>query len=247
LVVGRANEGFDDKNVDICINLDFSQNKNMLLTLQRCGRTQRISINKNCGYYICPLLANNEEEYRQDIANYCFNYIQSITLNPTRKYIKGDKKDSIVKDIIERFEIEGNKEYTHDDILKRMLQIKKENSLTSDQFVKILLEWDIKTHNEFITEYNKNESKFKEIGISKLYEEKIKDFSWDLIQVDDYYDKTIIIDKIKYIYKNNKNKFKNKSGKKINKLLNKIDPKIPDQYPWKYYKLNRTNFNFIYG
>lgn len=140
LVVNRANEGFDNPHVDICVNLDFTKNNNMLVSLQRMGRAQRLCNDKEKGYYLCPILADNEEQFKEIIASSISNYIEATTNNAIVA-IDG-KKPLISKDImchiLNSFKTDGITNYTHVDLMKRILRLEKEKK------------YDIRTIYEYI-------------------------------------------------------------------------------------------------
>ena len=245
-VVNRANEGFDDKLVDICVNLDFSKNRSMLLTLQKMGRAQRVCEGKKKGYYICPVISSNKEEFQNMIAQSLHDYIKATSDNS----IKYDKYKSIpaelMREIIENFKIEGIDNYTHDDIMKRIRQLEKEKNMTLQQFVENLKTYKITSHESYCKVWRKDEV-FKDLGMPQFYN-SIEGFCWELVNDDGYYGSDQIEAVLKKIYRKHKNHL-NKleyNHKKLN-YINTLDKKIPCEFPWLYYNLNKNTFSFIYN
>ena len=248
LVVNRANEGFNDPPVDICVNLDFTKNKNMLVSLQRMGRAQRLCNDKEKGYYLCPILAENEEEFKDVVAQSIHNYIKATTNNAVSS---SDEKIHIVsKDImsyiLDSFKMEGITEYTHEDLMKRILRLEKEKNMSLEQFTNILKTYNICDHDAYHTVWMNNES-FKELGMPQFYNIAFTDFAWNMIN-NDYYDEKEIISKMFKIYKNNVKLFnKITDYNDIREIFCKIDNKIPYEYPWVYYNINKAQFSFVYN
>ena len=249
LVVNRANEGFNDPPVDICVNLDFTKNNNMLVSLQRMGRAQRLCNDKEKGYYLCPILADNEEQFKNIMADSISNYIAATTKNVVAT-IDG-KKPHISKEIMSyilgSFKTDGITNYTHEDLMKRILRLEKEKNMTLEQFMNILKTYNICDHDAYHNVWNNDES-FKELGMPQFYKIAFKDFAWNMINNNDYYDEKEIVSKMFKIYKNNVKLFnKITDYNDIREIFCKIDNKIPYEYPWVYYNINKAQFSFVYN
>lgn len=247
LVIGRANEGFNDPLVDICVNLDFSKNGCMLLTLQKMGRTQRLHGDKQKGYYICPVISDDKTEFQSMIAQSLYNYIKATSENSTTNNSKCKVISAkSMSEIIETFKVEGYDDYTHEDIMKRIRQMEKEKAMTLQQFIENLKTYKITNHDE----YNKvwlEDEEFRVLGMPRFYE-SISDFSWNMINDDDYYGENEIVTVIKKTYYENKKEIdKLKYNNKKIQYIHNLDNKIPPQIPWKYYNINKTKFSFIYN
>ena len=78
LVVDRAKEGFDDKRVEMAINMNFVKSRCLLQTLQIIGRVQRIdnAKMKNNVYYINPV--PNIEDCHELIIKGLADYILAV-------------------------------------------------------------------------------------------------------------------------------------------------------------------------
>lgn len=119
-VVDRATEGFDDNKVDICCDMDYIIERNMLKTIQKIGRCQRIEPTKSIGYYICPIASDTEESYKKQVAQVCNNYISYITQYATISNYTKSETTSITINLIKTFEYEDIEEYNHDELLVDM-------------------------------------------------------------------------------------------------------------------------------
>ena len=247
LVVNRANEGFNDPPVDICVNLDFTKNNNMLVSLQRMGRAQRLCNDKEKGYYLCPILADNEEQFKNIMAESISNYIAATTKNVVAT-IDG-KKPHISKEIMSyilgSFKTDGITNYTHEDLMKRILRLEKEKNMTLEQFMNILKTYNICDHDAYHNVWNNDES-FKELGMP-CFPECIHNFSWSMINNNNYYSVDEIINVITNIYQKNIKKIKQlDSNRAILDFLHNIDNRIPNQTLWNYYPINKKEFLFIF-
>ncbi len=249
LVVGRANEGFNDELVDICINLDFSSNSSMLLTLQKMGRTQRLCNGKKKGYYICPILSENENKFKLVVAKSLYNYVKATSENSTNEMYKNSRSinSELLNDIIESFKVEGITNFTHDDIMKIIRRLEKEEALTVPQFVENLKTYNIHNHEQYIDVWFNDES-FKDLGMPRFYNNLTDSgFSWSLVNNDKYYDETEIVDVLTNVYTEYSHILNDIDDH--NDILNKlheIDNKIPTEFPWIYYNIHRTAFSFIF-
>lgn len=245
-VVNRANEGFDDKFVDICVNLDFSKNRSMLLTLQKMGRVQRVCKDKENGYYICPVISSNKEEFKNIIAQSQYDYIKAISDNSVKYGKYKSIPAELMREIIENFKIEGIDNYTHDDIMKRIRQLEKEKNMTLQQFIENLKTYEITSHESYCEVWRKDEE-FKDLGMPQFYN-SIEGFCWELVNDDDYYESDQIEAVLKKIYckhRNHLNKLEY-NQKKLNYICT-LDKKIPCEFPWLYYNLSRNTFSFIFN
>lgn len=92
LVVFRANEGFDDPLVEIVVDLDFVETRSSLFLLQKIGRAQRICNNKQCGYYIAPIVDENKIDTLNYISELLYDYIKAVTAID-KKFSKNNAKD----------------------------------------------------------------------------------------------------------------------------------------------------------
>ena len=248
LVVGRANEGFNDPPVDICVNLDFTKNRSMLLTLQKMGRTQRLDVDgyKQKGYYICPVISDDMDEFKSMVAECLHKYIKATSENSIKYQKYKSIPSDLIKDIIETFIVEGFDNYTNDDIMKRIRQLEKESSMTVLQFVENLKTYKITKHDDYYKVWLEDET-FRDLGMPKFYD-SIENFSWNLIKDEKYYDISEIYEVIQSIYYKHKeeiNKLTN-NEKKI-KYIHELDNKVPSQLPWLCYNLNKSDFSFIYN
>ena len=246
LVVGRANEGFNDPLVDICVNLDFSKNKSMLLTLQKMGRTQRLDNNKQKGYYICPIISDNNNEFLEIIAQNLHSYIKATSENSVKYNKFKSIPNDLLNEIILSLKVEGNFNYTNDDIMKRIRLIEKEQDMTLEQFIENLKTYNINNPDKYYEIYKTNEY-FKELGMPRFCD-SINGFSWSLVNNNNYYDENKIIKIIFNIYDCNIELFDNFNDyNDIRDKLHEIDNKIPNEYPWVYYNIDKNNFSFIYN
>lgn len=246
MVVNRANEGFNDPPVDICVNLDFTQNSNMLVTLQRMGRAQRLCGDKKKGYYICPVLSNNNEEFKDNMAHVIYNYIDATTKNrvntrPGESYISKE----VMTYIIDSFITEGKFDYTNEELMQRILRFEKERDMTLDRFIEILKIYNIYDISSYNSHRSTNE-KFIDEGVPKSPDE-IQGFAWRLLRTDNYYDEKEIIEVLQKLYDENMLELNDIicEEEKL-QYLHEKDNKIPNITLWSYYTLDRSNFNFIF-
>jgi hypothetical protein len=249
MVVNRANEGFNDPPVDICVNLDFTKNSNMLVTLQRMGRAQRLHGDKKKGYYLCPIISNNVEEYKESLAQSIHNYIDAVTKDSTTS---NNKTRHILKEvmtyILDSFKIEGIVNYTQEDIMIRISRYQKERDMTLDQFIEILKIYGVKDCKIYNNIWRDMEC-FRNKGMP-CFPEKITDFSWSMVNDDEmkYYSADEIIYVVKDIYQNYTKEIKmlNSNRKRLD-FLHEKDNRIPNQTLWEYYSINKKNLSFIFS
>lgn len=248
-VVGRANEGYNDPLVDICINLDYSKNTNIELTLQKMGRTQRIYQNKEKGYYICPIICKNIDSFKDQLAKSIFDYVKVTEELANKNYSKNkpSPKSDMIKEIIETFKVEGIEDFTHDDILGRIALLEKQKTMTLEKFIEKLRLFNI-TNSE---EYNKkwqSEEKFRELGMPQIWN-KVDNFSWSMVNTKNntFYSENEIFDVITKLYADNELLFDqmDDDNDKLVKL-NELDSRIPKEFPWIYYNIEKTRFTFIF-
>jgi superfamily II DNA or RNA helicase len=247
MVVNRANEGFNDPPVDICVNMDFTKNSNMSVSLQRMGRAQRLCGDKKKGYYICPVLSETSEEFKNQLAHTIYDYIDATTTNRVNNSEwKSNTSKEIMTYIIDSFITEGNFDYTHDDLMKRILRFEKERDMTLDQFINKLNVYNI-TDSKKYNEIWSNDEKFRDEGMPEFIS-KISDFSWDLIKTNNFYDEKEIIDVLYSIYNDNILELEDIicDDEKLDYLHN-IDNRIPNITLWTHYnKLSKQDFSFIF-
>lgn len=246
LVVGRANEGFNDPFVDICVNLDFYKNNSILLTLQKMGRCQRIHQDKKKGYYICPIISKNTEEFKDILAQTVYNYIKTTEDHSiNRRDIKTVSKE-LLREIIETFRVEGIVDFTNDDIMKRIRRLEKESKLTLEQFVENLKTYDIKDHKQYNKVWESNDQ-FKDLGMPEFYD-NIIGFAWNLVNDDNYHKENEIVKVLRRIYKKDMCLFDELDNHNdILDILCKKDPRIPSEFPWCFYNIDKSSFLFIYN
>ena len=249
MVVNRANEGFNDPPVDICVNLDFTKNSNMLVTLQRMGRAQRLHGDKKKGYYLCPIISENMEEYKESLAKSIHNYIDAVTKDSTTSTNKTRHiSKEVMTYILDSFKIEGIVNYTQEDIMIRISRYEKERDMTLDQFINILNIYNVKN----LKKYNdiwENDITFKDRGMP-CFPDKINNFSWSMVNDDEmkYYSADEIIDVVKDIYQNYTKEIRmlNSNRKRLD-FLHNLDNRIPNQNLWEYYSINKKNLSFIFS
>lgn len=249
MVVNRANEGFDDPPVDICINLDFTQNSNMLVTLQRMGRAQRLMGDKLKGYYLCPVLVDDEENFKDLVARSIYNYIDATTNNAIDSHgVAGPRiSKEVMTYIIESFRTEGRTDYSHDDLMKRILIYVKERDMTLERFIDILKTYNISDHETYHETWQTDES-FRKLGMPRFYNNAFDNFAWNAINQNDHYTEDEIVQRLTDIYEMNTRVFDLLDDH--NDVLDRLccmDCKIPRQFPWLYYNIDESVFSFIYN
>ncbi len=245
LVVGRANEGFNDPLVDICVNMDFSKNNCVLLTLQKMGRAQRLHGDKQKGYYVCPIISKDTEEFKDILARSLYDYVKTTEENSIESEYKKTISEDILRNIIETFKVEGMVNYTHDDIMKRIRQLERQTNMSLNQFIENIKTWKIVNNDQYYKLWKTDEI-FRDLGMPRFVE-TMDGFFWNMVYLDDYYNESEIINVLKDMYKKCEKEIKNEGSNKDKlNLVCKFDKKIPSKLPWKYYNIKKEKFSFIY-
>jgi len=239
LVVDRAKEGFDDKRVEMAINMNFVKSRCLLQTLQIIGRVQRIDNAEMKGnvYYLNPV--PNIEDCHEMIIKGLADYILAVFKDKDIEGIRNNAKKQ--RDTIEVL-IGDNKLISSDDIYKQVSDmVKRNNIINLNKLICIL-----KNNNIYnMSNYNdlKKQDEFNNLPDDPF---NIKGFKWELLN-DMYYTKHECINAINNIRKNYKSKFTKiinfKEKKNMKEIeLNSLDNKIPPQYLVNYYGGNRKEF-----
>ena len=235
LVVDRAKEGFDDKRVEMAINMNFVKSRCLLQTLQIIGRVQRIDNDKQKKdvYYVNPV--PNIEDCHELIIKGLADYILAVFKD---KDIEGIRNNAKKRDTIEVL-IGDNKLISSDDIYKQVSDmVKRNNIINLNKLICILKNnniYNMSNYNDF-----KKQDEFNNLPDNPF---TIKGFKWELLN-NMYYTRHECINAIINIIHNNIKEFRKIKKLRKNKEveLNLLDSRIPPQYLVNYYGGNRKEF-----
>jgi hypothetical protein len=242
-VIARAIEGFDDTHVEIVANIDYVMNRNILQTMQKIGRVQRICIgsNKVIGHYITPV--PNNEKCKDSLLRSIYDYINYVFTK--NKYVKGNGSNKQVGFNLKYIKLDESLNITHDDINSGLRKLEFEKGITYRKFIDLLKLNEV--HNNI--DYYKFKIDNPEINLCdnpfSYYSSKYG-FCWaDTYESNKnhYYSCEECIERI-----NNLNDCNIISIKKLKKNrkreieLNSIDKKIPNITLYEFYNCNKEKF-----
>jgi superfamily II DNA or RNA helicase len=135
-VIARAIEGFNDPKVEIVANIDYVMSRNILQTIQKIGRVQRIYCkNKQLGHFISPV--PNNEKCKNALLQSIYDYINYVFTK--NKYIKGDNgSNKQVGFNLKYIKLDESLNITHDDINSGLRKLEFEKGITYRKFIDLL-------------------------------------------------------------------------------------------------------------
>ncbi len=252
LSVMRATEGFDDDKLEFGIRMYYSNSIDPLNESQKMGRFNRWHENKSDGlkkggYYGSLEVSDNKEEIRNSLIQRFKSWIAfARSYNKETNGKSKDKKESEIKEIIEKYVDISTLEYYEIDIEKDIIK-----AMENKEFDKY------KIRHALVQENNKRGEKDK-INTKSIYdiwalemnypicdelEEKgFSDFKWLFSMKTDDYLKWSELKKICKEYQSDNPDIK---VHELYKIILEKENNIPIE-PENYYKKQFTNFNDLF-
>lgn len=242
LVVGRAIEGFDDKQLEIVANMNYVVHRNIVPTIQKIGRVQRISKcgRKQKGWYICPV--PNYVETRDNIKAALLDYIKFVM--DGNKYDNSGggngKPKSSLDSVLKHIKIDKEFKLSHKDLRAAVEKEAQERGISLKRVLLHLRNYDVHT----IEDYQRLQQQEPQLGLPANPFTQYKEFCWyNTWRPGEcpYYSKSECIEVLKKISISHKIKKKYKIRKEYN--INKnIDNKIPPVSLTKFYTGKITEY-----
>jgi len=177
IAVGRCIEGYDDKEIDFCGNLDYVKDRTIIKTIQQSGRCLRKFENKEYGIIFDGICFDEKEDkiikISDDIIKYIV-FIENLEFNENKREIieKIKRKIKIHKSNVEykgmTFNLLGLKSVTYDSLEKIINEKLKSQLLLKSELKKEYKEMKIYIEKFKITD------KFGYRKLCEMHDELIK-------------------------------------------------------------------------